>query len=175
MKGLLERLTDLAKMDRSGNRESFCEGDLSALVEQSTSVIRLLAERKNITVHFENADEPILITGDFDQLRQILINLGSNAVQYCPPDSSVWISLQKNKKEVIIKVRDNGPGIAAVDLPHVFERFYRSDKARTEIEEGSGLGLAICEEIARAHDGSLTVDSAEGEGATFILTLPLRV
>lgn len=121
--------------------------------------------------------DEVLVNGDRDRLKQVLINLIANAVKYSPAGSSVYLSLKKENDQAIILVEDNGPGIPSKDIPHIFERFYRSDKARTRSGEGSsfGLGLSIVYWIIRNHSGTIEVESQEGHGSTFKVSLPLEV
>jgi heavy metal sensor kinase len=116
-----------------------------------------------------------LICGDRDRLKQVLINLVSNAVKYTPAGGEVVASLSKDGDYVKVTVQDNGPGIPADDLPHIFERFYRIEKSRTRSADGKGfgLGLSIAYWIVKHHEGEIEVDSIEGEGTTFSVWLPL--
>jgi len=110
------------------------------------------------------------IEGDADALKQLLLILVDNGMKYTPPNGKVTLSVQTHHDSVLLEVRDTGPGIAAEDLPNIFERFYRSATSRGQ--EGTGLGLAIARWIAEAHGGSITVSSPLGEGACFTITFP---
>jgi two-component system sensor histidine kinase BaeS len=98
----------------------------------------------------------------------------SNAIRYTPAGGSVSLVARRDGVEVVISVVDDGTGIAAADLPHVFDRFWRPDRSRSRETGGSGLGLAIVRQIAEAHAGSVTVSSVDGQGSCFVLRLPLR-
>ncbi len=113
------------------------------------------------------------IMGDVDRLRQLLLNLVDNAIKYTPAGGKVTLALYREQGHVRIEVADNGPGIADKDLPHIFERFYRADRARSRQLGGSGLGLSIAQWVAQAHDGEIQVQSEVGAGSTFTLRLPL--
>ena len=113
------------------------------------------------------------IMGDVDRLRQLLLNLVDNAIKYTPAGGKVTLALYREPGHVRIEVADNGPGIADKDLPHIFERFYRADRARSRQLGGSGLGLSIVQWVAQAHDGEIQVQSEVGVGSTFTLRLPL--
>ncbi|HEY6072129.1 MAG TPA: ATP-binding protein, partial [Anaerolineales bacterium] len=118
------------------------------------------------------------ITGDPDRLKQLLLNLVDNAIKYTPSGGEVVLSLERDTQWVRVLVADNGMGIPAEDLPKIFDRFYRVDKARARDDAdgsigGTGLGLAIVKWIAEAHGGRIEVASDVGKGSTFTLLLPL--
>jgi len=116
--------------------------------------------------------EPLEICGDRDRIKQVLLNLLSNAVQYTPKGGKVWLEVRRGKNRAILSVSDTGPGIPPEDLPHVFERFYRADKARSR-GKGFGLGLSIAYWIVKHHGGDIAVHSELGKGTTFTVSLPL--
>ena len=107
-------------------------------------------------------------------LRQLLMNLLTNAVKYTPPGGNVWVQSTTQDGQVVLTVRDTGIGIAPGDLPHIFDRFWRADAARSRTGDrpGTGLGLAICRWITEAHGGSIGAQSRPGRGTTFTVTLP---
>ncbi len=130
------------------------------------------AKAKNISVDIEVEDDVILI-GDRDKFKQMLLNLVYNAVKYTEPNGAVLVSSIKEKHNLIIKVKDTGIGISKEDLPRIFERFYRVDKARNRNSGGTGLGLAIVKHIAISFNGTIDVKSTLGKGTTFIITIPI--
>ena len=111
---------------------------------------------------------------DATRIRQMLLNLVTNAVKYTPSGGRVTIALADSGSEVVMEVRDTGIGIAPGDLSHVFDRFWRADPARTRMGEsaGTGLGLAITKWVAEAHGGSIQVRSRPGRGTVFSVTIP---
>ena len=113
-----------------------------------------------------------MIRGEASALAQVFTNLLHNAVKFSPPDTTVRVTVEGSGEAVEATVVDQGIGIAAADLPRVFERFYKADRSRTS-GGGTGLGLAIARHIVEGHGGRLSVASAEGEGATFTMTLPI--
>jgi signal transduction histidine kinase len=117
---------------------------------------------------------PAQVYGDADQLKQVLVALVDNALKYTPSEGSVSLSLRTDERRAIVKIADTGIGIAPEDLPHIFERFYRADRARSRERGGSGLGLAMVQSIVREHEGSIEVESAPGRGSTFTLKLPIK-
>jgi signal transduction histidine kinase len=118
--------------------------------------------------------EQVAINGDRDRIKQALINLVANAIQHSPAGGAVTVSLDQDGAAAYLRVRDSGPGIAPEDLPRVFERFYRADRARAQRAGGAGIGLTIVQWVATAHGGDVSVESAIGRGAAFIIRLPLR-
>ena len=114
----------------------------------------------------------IVVRADPDALKQVVSNLAQNALKYAPGAEQDWSCFSESGRAAI-RVRDAGPGISERDLPHIFERFYRGEKARDRSTGGSGLGLAIARSIVEAHDGTIQAESRPGEGATFTAWLPL--
>jgi heavy metal sensor kinase len=135
--------------------------------------VKILAGNR-ITLKLTEIDQ-IQVTGDRDRLKQVFINLLANAVKYTPPGGTVFLAIKKVGEQVQTVIEDTGPGIPAKDLPHIFERFYRGDKARTRSADGSsfGLGLSIAYWIIKNHNGRIEVKSKEGTGTTFSVWLPL--
>jgi two-component system, OmpR family, sensor kinase len=132
----------------------------------------LSGDRQQLRI--KDIDE-VLVTGDRDRLKQVILNLISNAVQYTPAGGQINISLKKVNHQSQLLVSDTGPGISAEDLPHIFERFYRGEKSRKRVQgTGFGLGLSIAYWIVRNHGGSIEASSQEGKGTTFCVWLPLR-
>lgn len=116
--------------------------------------------------------DPLVVHADPMRLRQMLGNLVTNAVRHTPSDGTITVRAYPDGADGVIEVADTGTGIAAEDLPHVFDRFWRAEKSRNRATGGSGLGLAIVRKLAEAHDGTVTVESVAGQGATFRLRLP---
>ena len=140
-------------------------------VFRQTSV---LANEKAINLRVGEIDQ-MLICGDKDRLAQVVINLITNGIKYTPPGGDVILSLTKNDANAILQIEDNGPGIPEKDLQHIFERFYRAEKARSRSKDGKGfgLGLSIAYWIVVNHDGRIHVESQEGQGTVFKVYLPL--
>ncbi|HEV2583246.1 MAG TPA: HAMP domain-containing sensor histidine kinase [Ktedonobacteraceae bacterium] len=118
---------------------------------------------------------PAQTRGDADKLRQALVALLDNAVKYTPSEGSVALSLTVEDTRALIRISDTGIGILPEDLPHIFERFYRADRARSRDRGGSGLGLAIARSIVEEHGGSIAAESTPGKGSTFVVRLPLHI
>jgi signal transduction histidine kinase len=146
--------------------------ELDILLTEVFQEMRVLAGTK-VNVHLNEIDQA-QVNGDRDRLKQVLLNLVANAIQYTPQGGDVFLSLAIVKDQARIIVRDTGPGIPAEDLPHIFERFYRAEKSRTRSKVGGfGLGLSIAHWIVEHHGGRIEVDSKEGRGTTFAIWLPL--
>ena len=114
----------------------------------------------------------MIIRGDRIRIEQILINITSNAIKYTPDGGRISLRLHDLGDRAEVTITDNGVGIPAEDIPHLFERFYRVEKARSSDKGGTGLGLAIAREFAAAHGGDIRVSSIVGKGTTFTVTLP---
>ena len=119
---------------------------------------------------FTNRD--IFVDIDQDRMTQVIDNLINNAIKYSPDGGDVIIRIEDQRDSVIFSVQDQGLGISPVDIGHLFERFYRVDKARSREQGGSGLGLAIAKEVIELHGGKIWVESQEGHGSTFSFELP---
>ena len=146
--------------------------ELDLLLTEVFQEMSILAGNK-VRVHLNEIDQ-VYVNGDRDRLKQVLINLVANAVQYTPVGGDIFLSLEKIKDQARIICRDTGPGIPAADLPHIFERFYRAEKSRTRGKTTSfGLGLSIANWIVERHGGRIEVNSKEGKGTTFAIWLPL--
>jgi signal transduction histidine kinase len=133
---------------------------------------KVIVLSKSVTITVTDIDQ-VRIMGDSDRLKQLLINLIGNAINYTPAGGDVRISLSKTELWARIVVSDSGVGIPEKDLPHIFDRFYRVDKARSRAQGGSGLGLSIAKSIVEAHGGDIYVTSEVGKGTTFAVALPV--
>jgi signal transduction histidine kinase len=132
----------------------------------------LLAEDKGITVEC-NARDSVNIEGDRARIKQVVVNLLDNAIKYTPRGGSIRLNVRASEENAIIEVADTGIGIPAAALPHIFERFFRVDEARSRDAGGAGLGLAIVKSICSAHGGNVRVESNESQGSRFKVELPL--
>jgi signal transduction histidine kinase len=151
----------------------FRQVELDAMVLEVVRQMSVLVKgRQSLKI---GAFDQVVVCGDQDRLKQVLVNLIGNAIKYTPDGGEIVVGLSKEVSEIHLSVKDNGPGIPAEDLPHVFERFYRAEKSRTRQTDGKGfgLGLAIAYWIVRNHRGEIEVKSILGHGAEFIVKLPL--
>lgn len=143
--------------------------DLGVLLDETVTAFQPEAEAHGVTVRMEAASDLPLVEIDPLRIREVLMNLLSNAVRYSPKGSSAWIAAESRSNTVVIQVKDNGPGITADELAHVFDRFYKGSAS-----SGSGLGLTIARNLVVAHGGTLTADSEQGRGTTMIMTFPIQ-
>ena len=174
MTELVDALLTLARADEGRaplHREAV---DLRGLLAEVEETGELLAEPGNVKIAVEMPPQPVMLEVDGSRIRQLVLNLVTNAVKYTPAEGRVRLGLVDEPQRVVFTVADTGIGIAPGDLPHIFDRFYRADTARTRTGErpGAGLGLAICKWIAEAHGGTIDVQSRAGRGTTFTVTLP---
>ena len=163
---------------------SLAEGGQLSLKMEQVNVAELLtdvgtsfsgpAEAESIRLQVDVPDAPMLVTADAGRLDQVLSNLVANALRYTPTGGRITLAAESTPTGVRISVSDTGEGITGEDLPYVFDRFWRGDRARTRATgAGSGLGLAIARQLVRAHGGEISVESAVGQGTTFVIGLPV--
>ena len=168
---LIENLMTLARTDTGSEKLELDRIDVTEIAIEVCSQGRTLSEAKRLRWSTSVPDTAIWVRGDANALRRLLLILIDNAVKYTPPAGSVSLALQRNGTRAEIMVRDTGMGISPTDLPHIFDRFYRADKARSRELGGTGLGLAIGRWIANAHGGEIKVESS-AEGSIFLVRLP---
>ncbi len=169
---IVENLLAISRLEAGEARKQLERLDFAELARSTADQMRLLAEEKNI--HLDcNGAEHVEVDADPARLKQVVVNLLDNAIKYTPERGKVSISVVKQDSRAVLEVEDNGIGISTDDLPHVFERFYRADKARSRQMGGTGLGLSIVRSICLAHGGRVTVNSTEGRGSLFRVELPL--
>jgi heavy metal sensor kinase len=170
MKALIDSLLLLARFDSHQPELQRQPVDLEQIAHDSVELIRPLAEQRRITIRMSSA--PTGVFGDRDRLSQVVTNLLSNAIRYNREGGSVTVSVAANNGHGVIRVMDTGIGLSADELPHIFERFFRVDKARSRSDGGCGLGLAICQSIIEAHGGKISAASQPDEGTTIEVHLP---
>jgi heavy metal sensor kinase len=170
MRRLIESLLELARLDAGEEPMKRERVDLSAIAMDCAELVRPLAAERNITIqtNLQTAD----CVGDGDRLAQVVTNLLMNAIHYNKERGEVRISTQQQNGFAILTVADTGPGIPPDELSHVFERFWRADKARSRSDGRTGLGLAIAKSIVDTHGGSIETASEVTKGTTFTVRLP---
>lgn len=168
--------TDFLELSRLESGRTHFEREpvhLGGLVQESLEVVRAQAESKEIKLETEIDPSLTPVHGDRKILKQLLLNLLTNAIKYSPPESVVTVVLRSEGNEVLMEVRDTGRGISPEDQKRLFQRFYRAGNAQDEVQ-GTGLGLVIAKRIAESHEGSISVESTLGKGSTFTVRLPER-
>jgi heavy metal sensor kinase len=170
---LIENLMLLARADSGAEALQHTPINMVECVGEACLEGRTLAETKQITFREELPASPVWIEGDSNSLRRLFLILLDNAVKYTAPQGRITVSLYSNNGSAVAEVRDSGIGIAAQDLPHIFERFFRADPARSRQTGGAGLGLAIGKWIAEAHGGTIAAQSKPGEGSVFQVKIPV--
>ncbi len=133
------------------------------------------AKKKHIKIKLLTTEEQLVGSFDNHRMEQVIINIISNAIKYTPDEGTVDIQVIKRDELAIIQVKDSGIGIPTEDVVHIFDRFYRVDKARTRNMGGTGLGLSIAKEIVNGHDGNIKIESEFGKGTVVIISIPLDV
>ncbi|HXP82338.1 MAG TPA: ATP-binding protein [Verrucomicrobiae bacterium] len=171
--GLIEQLMFLARADSGAETLHFTNTNVAEVLREACHQGSALAEAKQIGFRERISGDPMWIQGDATSLRRLFLILIDNAVKYTPANGQVEVSLQRNDGYAVAQVRDTGIGIAEADLPNVFERFYRADKARTRESGGVGLGLSIGRWITEVHAGTIEVHSSPGRGSMFQIRLPI--
>ncbi len=166
-------VTDLLVLTRLDNREEMKREsvNMSELTEETIHLLTPAAEQNHQTLS-EEIQEDLFVYGDRSKLSQILYNLTDNAIKYTPENGKIHVSLKQENGCVIWRVKDNGIGIPADDQEHIFERFYRVDKARGRETGGTGLGLSIVKQMVKMHDGTISVHSEPGKGSEFVVMFP---
>ena len=174
MTEMVENLLTLARADEGRAPLAVEECDLREVVADVAETAGILGEEAGVTAVHTMPETPVRLAVDRHRIREMLLNIVTNAIKYTPRGGSLALALEEHEDAVSFTVRDTGIGIAAGDLPHIFERFWRADPARSRTGErpGVGLGLAIAKWIAEAHGGSITVQSRPGRGTMFIIRLP---
>ena len=171
---LIGDLLVLARGDEGKTRFEFEPVALHQIAEAVAANAEPLALERGVNLQVE-IEEPVTVQGDEARLIQVIMNLLDNAIRHTNAGGSVTVCVARTQAEARLTVRDTGIGIAPEHLPHIFERFYRVDSARSFNAAGNnGLGLAIADWIVRAHHGSITAQSRPGQGSTFLVTLPLQ-
>ncbi len=148
--------------------------DIDMVVQSAIDRVMPLAEKKNILIHGTVEHGKLLVNADKTSLIEAFVTILDNAVKYSPDKTEVTVTIEAASKDVVVRITDQGVGIKATELQHIFDRFYRADTARSKQEvTGYGLGLAIAQQIVQLHDGNISVTSQPAKGSVFVVTLPL--
>ena len=172
LKILSDSLLELSRLDSNYSQSSFTKVSLKKIVLESISQIKSKADSKDIKIINQIASHKVF--GDPNKLTEVFVIFLDNAIKYSPNNSQIKLISQIQKNNLVIKIIDQGIGISQKDLPHIFDRFYQADNARTKTNDsGYGLGLSIAKQIIKAHQGKILVTSKLKSGTTFIIHLPI--
>lgn len=172
---IINRLLSITRLDTQaeGGEYKTEPVNLAEFIEDIIKTLRPLAAKSDVTLKLEG-EKDVFFLADKDSLFQAIYNICDNAIKYTNPEGEINIFLEKSAENAIIRIRDNGVGMSAEDTEHIFERFYRVDKARSRETGGTGLGLAIANAAVKAHGGHIEVISELNMGSEFIIVLPLK-
>jgi heavy metal sensor kinase len=169
---LVDGLMLLARADAGVLRMDHQPVELHQLIHEVYGHTKVLADTQSVTLSLGTL-EPVVIQGDYERLRRLLLNLIDNGIKYTPAGGQVTLALRRCDKWVFLDVTDTGIGLFPAEQDRIFQRFYRTDSARNQGASGSGLGLCIAYSIATAHGGTIDLESTPGQGSTFTVRLPL--
>jgi signal transduction histidine kinase len=169
---MIENLLAIARAD-SGAQIKMERADMSAVLDAACEKSGLLANEKGVALSRNGASGPLWVLADSALLERLFLIVLDNAVKYTPAGGRIAVQLTPNGRFAVAEVRDTGIGIAPSDMPHIFDRFYRADRARTREPGGAGLGLAIGQWIAQAHGGEIRIASELAQGSTVQIRMPL--
>jgi two-component system, OmpR family, phosphate regulon sensor histidine kinase PhoR len=175
MSRLVDDLLSLSRIELNAHVRPTAPVDLAAITRETANALLTLAADRHVSIDIAKIAGPQTVPGDRDELIRVVENLIENAVKYGGSGGRIVVDVASSEREVILTVRDFGPGIAAEHLPRLTERFYRADIKSSREKGGTGLGLAIVKHIVARHRGRLTIESVVGAGATFKVMLPRAV
>ena len=171
---MTQGIVELSRAQSSAILLDESDFDINELIRWNIEMLEPQLAEKNVHIHAIYEDERTMVHGDRDKISRVLQNLLGNAAKFSPENGIIEVETTlKEKKKVLISVKDEGPGINAEDQKYVFDRFYKTDTTRNKDKAGSGIGLAIVREFLQAHGETITVKSEEGKGATFAFSLKL--
>ena len=168
---LINGLLNLSRMENEEASLAYSDFDVNELARRVLISRMTQIDEKQLDIEAEFADDPCFVHADADQIQQVIINLLDNAIKFTPQGGRITLSSQKLEDHIALRIKDNGVGILPQDAPHIFDRFYKADKAHT-VGKGTGLGLAICARIMEKHGQTIRLVSGEG-GAEFEITLAI--
>jgi two-component system phosphate regulon sensor histidine kinase PhoR len=167
----MEELLELSRIESGEVPMAQEPVELASVLARAVARLRHQAQREGVDLELEDAPALPAIRGDAERLERVAVNLIHNALKFTPAGGSVRVTASIEAGAVVVRVSDTGVGIAPEDLPRIFERFYKADRARSS--GGTGLGLAIVKHTVEAHGGSVSVESVPGRGATFSFSIPV--
>lgn len=171
LQSLIYDLLELSKIENEGFSLAIQPINVIVAIEDALKILQGRAHEKEINIRFESHPSELILEADIYRIKQVFINIISNAVSYTPQGRDVFITIEETSKKVIVHIKDTGMGIEKEEISRIFERFYRVNKARDRNSGGTGLGLAIVKHLMEAHKGKVTVESEVGKGTTFSIEL----
>jgi two-component system phosphate regulon sensor histidine kinase PhoR len=172
MHDLVNDLLDVAALEAGRDKLQLVDVEVSKVLQDAVNTVAPQAKQREVTVSSEIPGGEVTLEADRSRLRQVLVNLVANAVKFTPAGGEVKVKAWREDGHVRFAISDTGIGIPAKDLPHIFDRFFRVTRGRSRLQGGSGLGLTIVKTAIDAHRGEINVESTEGQGTTFYITLP---
>ena len=171
---MINDLLNLSRMDSGAQQMDLELVNFNELVDYILDRFDMMVnnQEKNYRIVREFTERDLWVEIDTDKIMQVIDNIMNNAIKYSPDGGKIEVHLMETHNNVVLSISDEGLGIPKKDLEKVFERFYRVDKARARQQGGTGLGLAISKEVMKAHQGQIWVESVEGKGSTFYISLP---
>lgn len=170
---LIQDLLELSKIEQHGFSVEFAKTSLREVMKRAAEMTSPRLDEKDMTF-ISNLNRDVIVDGDMNRLIQVVMNLLTNAITYSPENTSVYLSLHESETHGIIIIRDEGIGMDKKEIPRIFERFYRIDRARSRNSGGTGLGLAIVKHLIEAHHGRIFVESEQGKGTQFKILIPKK-
>ena len=174
MSVVINQLLTLARADTGKEQLAFKIIDMAEFLGDVCDDIAILCREKELTLQLSSFDK-VSVHGDKRSLRSLMVNLLGNAIRYTPIGGTISVGLRREGQLAVVTIRDTGIGIPPEDLPYIFKRFYRVDKARSRNVGGSGLGLSICKQIIDIHKGKIEVESSMKKGSTFYVKIPITM
>lgn len=171
---LVSGLLVLARLDAGETKLIWLEVDLAELSQSTAEQMRLMAEDRGIEIDQSDLQKAVIL-GDRSRLKQVIVNLLDNAIRFTPAGGMVWLRTETNEEGSLLQIADTGIGIPAAAIPHVFDRFYRVDQARSRDEGGAGLGLSIVKSICVAHGAEISLESDGARGSSFRIWFPRQL
>jgi signal transduction histidine kinase len=168
---IVNQLLEISRLEAGEATKQLAVVNLGELAISTAEQMRLLADEKSIHLEYLVSSE-VAVEGNASLLKQVVVNLLDNAIKYTPQSGSVSLLVESKGTKAVLEVRDTGIGIPADALPHICERFFRADKARSRHLGGAGLGLSIVKSICAAQGGELSIFSSEGEGTRVRIEMP---
>jgi two-component system phosphate regulon sensor histidine kinase PhoR len=172
MHDLVNDLLDLAALESGRNQLQLSRFAIEQVMKDAIATVTPQAKHRGVALEPEWPESGLGLEGDVNRVRQVLVNLVTNAVKFTPAGGTVRVRAWAEGDAVRLSIADTGIGIPAKDLPHIFDRFFRVTRGRSRLQGGSGLGLTIVKQAIDAHRGEIVVESTEGQGTTFFIRLP---